>query len=270
MLVKCYRRRAGARRFRANGVFLYAARWIRTVKNQAGNGPRAWAVVPAAGSGRRMGLTTPKQYVEVAGAPLLVHTLRALRACPLLEATVLVVPPDDLERARGMVAAHGLDRGDPIVQLVAGGETRQASVHAGLKAVPPEVAVVAVHDAARPFPDPERLATAIRMAAEGQVGVVVGRPASDTIKRVADGDRVVETPDRARLWQAFTPQVFPAKMIAAAYEAAARGGPGGTDDAALVETHGGAVIMLEGGREALKVTTPDDLITARAWLGDTG
>jgi 2-C-methyl-D-erythritol 4-phosphate cytidylyltransferase len=237
------------------------------VKNQAGNGPRAWAVVPAAGSGRRMGLTTPKQYVEVAGAPLLVHTLRALLACPLLEAAVLVAPPDDLERARKMVAAHGLKR---VVGPVAGGETRQASVRAGLKAVPPEVAVVAVHDAARPFPDPERLATAIRMAAEGGVGVVVGRPASDTIKRVENGGRVVETPDRARLWQAFTPQVFPAKMIAAAYEAAARGGPGGTDDAALVETHGGAVIMLEGGREALKVTTPDDLITARAWLGDTG
>lgn len=237
------------------------------MKQQAGNGPRAWAVVPAAGSGQRMGLATPKQYVRVAGAPLLVHTLRALLACPLVEAVVLVVPPGDLARARRMLAEHGLSR---VEGPVAGGATRQASVHAGLQAVPAQVPVVAVHDAVRPFPDPERLATAIRMAAEGQVGVVVGRPASDTIKRVDEGRRVVETPDRTRLWRAFTPQVFPAKMIAAAYDAAERAGSGGTDDAALVERHGGAVVMLEGGREALKVTTPDDLITARAWLGETG
>jgi len=210
-----------------------------------------------------MGLDTPKQYVEVAGAPLVVHTLRALLACPLVEAVVLVVPAEDVARAAELVAGHGLDR---VVGPVAGGETRQASVRAGLRRVPDDVPVVAVHDAARPFPDPERLARAIRLAAAGE-GVVVGRPASDTVKRVDGTGRVVETPDRSRLWQAFTPQVFPAKMIAAAYEAAERAGSGGTDDAALVERNGGAVVMLEGGRESLKVTTPDDLITARAWLG---
>jgi 2-C-methyl-D-erythritol 4-phosphate cytidylyltransferase len=224
--------------------------------------PRAWAVVPAGGRGRRMGPGTPKQYLEVAGAPLLVHTLRALLACPLIEAAVLVAPPDDLELAAGIVARHGLSR---VVGPVAGGAERQDSVRAGIARVPEGVDVIAVHDAVRPFPDPERLGRAVRLAAGG-VGVVVGRPASDTIKRVDEAGRVTETPDRARLWQAFTPQCFPAKMIAAAYEAALRDGAAGTDDAALVERVGGPVVMLEGDRERLKVTHPDDLVTVRAWL----
>lgn len=240
------------------------------MKHPASNGPRAWAVVPAGGRGTRMGMEIPKQYVEVCGAPLLVHTLRALLACPGLEAAVLVVPPADLERAAGLLAAHGMDGAGRVVGPVAGGPTRQDSVRLGLAHVPPGVAVVAVHDAVRPFPDPERLARAIERATEG-VGVVVGRPASDTIKRVDGEGRVVESPDRARLWQAFTPQVFPAKMIAAAHDDAHRAGWSGTDDAALVERAGGTVVMVEGGREALKVTTPDDLITARAWLtGSSG
>lgn len=209
-----------------------------------------------------MAAGTPKQFLEVAGAPLLVHTLRALLRCPLIEAAVLVVPADDLERAREIVVRHGLDR---VVGPVAGGAERQDSVRAGLDAVPEGVDVIAVHDAVRPFPDPDRLAQAVRLAAGG-VGVVVGRPASDTIKRVDASGRVTETPDRTRLWQAFTPQCFPAKMIAAAYATARRDGAVGTDDAALVERAGGPVVMLEGDRERLKVTHPDDLVTVRAWL----
>jgi len=212
-----------------------------------------------------MGGPTPKQYVEVAGAPLLVHTLRALLACPVIEAAVVVVPEADVDLAGALLAKHGVDRHHRIVGPVAGGAERQDSVRAGLSHVPDGVDVIAVHDAVRPFPDPERLARAVRMAFGG-VGVVVGRPASDTIKRVDTQGRVTDTPDRARLWQAFTPQVFPFKMIAAAYEAAARDGAAGTDDAALVERAGGPVVMLEGDRERLKVTHPDDLVTVRAWL----
>jgi 2-C-methyl-D-erythritol 4-phosphate cytidylyltransferase len=227
--------------------------------------PRAWAVVPAGGRGRRMGGPTPKQYVEVAGAPLLVHTLRALLACPLIEAVVLVVPAGDVERAAGIVKAHGLTRLDRIIGPVAGGAERQDSVRAGLMQVPDGVDVIAVHDAVRPFPDPERLGMAIRLAGRG-VGVVVGRPASDTIKRVDEKARITETPDRARLWQAFTPQVFPAGALVAAYAQAARDGTVGTDDAALVERSGEPVVMLEGDRERLKVTHPDDLAIVSAWL----
>lgn len=223
--------------------------------------PRAWAVVPAAGAGRRMGTRVPKQYAEVAGAPLLVHALRALLACPLVAGAVLVVPPGDEALAADLLARHGLAGVAPVP----GGTDRQASVAAGLQAVPPDVPVIVVHDAARPFSDPERLSRAIRMAADGR-SVVVGRPASDTIKQVDEAGRVTATPDRAGLWQAFTPQVFPAKMIAAAYDAAAAEGFAGTDDAALVERAGGTVVMLEGDRERLKVTAPDDLVTVRAWL----
>jgi 2-C-methyl-D-erythritol 4-phosphate cytidylyltransferase len=209
-----------------------------------------------------MGHATPKQYAEVGGAPLLVHTLRALLSCPLIEAAVLVVPDGDRDLAAGIVARHGLER---IVGPVAGGAERQDSVRAGLQAVPDGVEVIAVHDAVRPFPDPGRLGRAIRLAAGG-VGVVVGRPASDTIKRVDGSGRVTETPDRAGLWQAYTPQVFPAKLLVAAHAQAAREAAVGTDDAALVERAGGPVVMLEGDRERLKVTHPDDLAIVRAWL----
>lgn len=209
-----------------------------------------------------MGGSVPKQFLPVGDAPLLVHALRALLACPLVDSLVLVVPEAERARTEGLVEEFGLPR---IIGPVPGGATRQESVRLGLAHLPSEAAVVAVHDAARPFPDPDTLARAIRRAAEG-VGVVVGRPVRDTIKEADRAGRVIATPDRTRLWQAFTPQVFPVKMIVSAYAAAHRTGEAGTDDASLVERMGAPVEMLEGGREALKVTTPDDLAIARAWL----
>ncbi|MFQ5508873.1 MAG: 2-C-methyl-D-erythritol 4-phosphate cytidylyltransferase [Leptospirillia bacterium] len=209
-----------------------------------------------------MGGARPKQFLEIGGVPLWVHTVRQLLAASLIEAVVLVVPKAEQAETAAAMAAHDLNG---VIGPVAGGATRQESVRQGILAVPDGFDVIAVHDAARPFPDPERLDRAIRQAAKG-TGVVVGRPAHDTIKRVDDNGRIVDTLDRSTLWQAFTPQVFPAKMIAAAYDSAHRDGYTGTDDASLVERLGEPVQMLAGGREALKVTTPEDLETARDWL----
>ena len=223
----------------------------------------ATAVVPAGGRGRRMGGDIPKQFLELGGVPMLVHTIRALLSCPHIADVVVVVPTPETDTTRRLLERFGIDR---IIGPVAGGNTRQESVFEGLLALPQQTDVVAVHDAARPFPDPNTLSHGIKRALRDQVGVVVGRPCHDTIKQVGDREQITATPDRTTLWQAFTPQIFPVKMIIDAYQQARAQGHKGTDDASLVEWAGGPVTMLEGGRESLKVTRPQDLITARAWL----
>ena len=227
------------------------------------NTPNAVVVVPAGGMGRRMGGAVPKQFLQLGGVPMLVHTLKNLLACPLVTSVIPVVPERELIATERMLADHGIDQ---IIGPVAGGDSRQQSVLNGLLQLPDSATIVAVHDAARPFPNPSTLENAIRQAATEQLGVVIGRPSHDTIKQVDDTNSVTGTPDRTHLWQAFTPQVFPAKMIVAAYRQAATDGFIGTDDASLAEWAGATVRMLAGDRESLKVTTPQDLITARAWL----
>jgi len=210
-----------------------------------------------------MGGATPKQFLALNGTPMLVHTLRALLACPQVTAIIPVVPAADLARTAELLAAHQLKN---IIGPVAGGDSRQASVLNGLAHVPKGTAVIAVHDAARPLPHPHTLSAAIYKAHKQQVGVVVGRPSHDTIKRVDADGNVTDTPNRTTLWQAFTPQVFPATLLTQVYKDAAASGFVGTDDASLAEHAGQPVTMLQGNLEALKVTTPQDLITAEAWL----
>lgn len=217
-----------------------------------------------------MGGRVSKQFLLLGGVPLFIHAVRALLSARQVEAVVLVTPADQVDVARELLATHKITG---VIGPVPGGETRQESVRLGLAHIPAGIDVVAVHDAARPFPDPDRLDKAIGMAAQG-VGVVIGSPCNDTIKRVdgqmdhgeAQPPRVTGTPERGTLWRAFTPQVFPFKMIADAYDTAHAEGISGTDDASLVEHAGGQINMLAGERESLKVTTPDDLVIARAWL----
>ncbi len=208
-----------------------------------------------------MGSTTPKQFLMLGELPMLIHTILRLQQCPQVGAVVLVVPQAELSATTELIADHGLSN---IVGPVCGGSTRQQSVHRGLHQVPDGFEMVAIHDAVRPFPDPDTLTRAIELARQGQ-GVVVGRAATDTIKQVDESGRIVATPDRATLWHAFTPQVFPLTMIRQAYDRAADGGYVGTDDASLAEWNGDRVELIPGERESLKVTVPQDLATARAW-----
>jgi 2-C-methyl-D-erythritol 4-phosphate cytidylyltransferase len=151
---------------------------------------------------------------------------------------------------------------DHRIQVVAGGETRTDSVRSAIAALPADVDVIAVHDAARPLVTPQVVAACITVAAGGE-GAVAGCPAVDTVKEVDASHRIMGTPDRARLWRAHTPQVFPAALLRAAYASA---GPDATDDAALVERAGGAVRMVDGGAWNLKVTRPEDVPVAEALL----
>jgi 2-C-methyl-D-erythritol 4-phosphate cytidylyltransferase len=221
--------------------------------------PRVAVVVPAGGAGRRMG-GVRKQYIELAGEPLLLHTLRPFLAHPAVEWVVVALPAEDVPRPPAWLVDL-----DPRVRWVAGGEERGDSVRQALEAVPEEADVVLVHDAARPLVTREVIDRAIAAASRG-VGAVAAVPVTDTIKEVDAEGRIVATPERSRLWRAQTPQAFPRAMIVDAYHRAAADGLRATDDAALVERYGGTVVVVEGAPENLKVTGPLDLVVTEALL----
>ncbi|MFA5028777.1 MAG: 2-C-methyl-D-erythritol 4-phosphate cytidylyltransferase, partial [Candidatus Methylomirabilota bacterium] len=220
------------------------------------------AIVPAAGSGSRMGGDTPKQYLQVGGIPLLGRTLRALREAGGLDALVLVVPPGQAARCRAEV----LEPFDLHVDaVVAGGEDRQASVHAGLSAAPAATDLILVHDGARPFVTAEIVREAL--AAASEVGAAVaGVPLTDTVKRVDADLRILETPRREGLWAIQTPQAFRAGMLREAHARALADGFRSTDDSALLERIGCPVRVVRGSRENLKITTPADILLAEMLL----
>ena len=207
----------------------------------------AWAIVVAAGSGLRFG--QPKQYAELAGRRVVEWAVDAARAS--CQGVVLVAREADV----GTLTVVGADT------IVAGGETRSASVRAGLAAVPGRADVIAVHDAARPLASADLWAAVLHAVGEGADAAVPAIAVSDTIKRVA-GDTVIETLDRHQLVVVQTPQAFRADALRAAHA----GEPDATDDAALVEAAGGRVVTVSGDRRNLKITEPADLGVAALWL----
>ncbi len=207
-----------------------------------------------------MGSAVPKQYLPLAGRPVLSHTLQALQASPAVSAIVLVVHPEDDALYR---QALGVTPPTKLRQVVPGGDERWASVRAGLAVTTSADAYVAVHDAVRPLASADLLARVVAAAvAEG--AAVPGLPVAETVKQVHHG-RVVATPDRSGMWLAQTPQVFRRELLLAAYEGAAEPVP--TDDASLVERLGHAVAVVAGEPANIKVTTPNDLAWA-AWQLD--
>jgi len=215
-------------------------------------------LVPAAGQGLRLGAGPPKALRELAGEPVLVHAVRGLRSCPSVGPVVVAAPAADVEAVRALLAPYD-------VVVVAGGAERQDSVRAALAALPSEVELVLVHDAARcltPVEVVERVVAALRSGAAAVVPVL---PVADTVKQVAD-DRVVRTVDRAVLRSVQTPQGFQRGVLEQAHAGAA---PGGTDDAGLVEAMGTPVVCVRGADEAFKVTRPLDLLLAEALLAMT-
>lgn len=229
----------------------------------------AWAIVVAAGQGTRFGAR--KQYAALDGRPLVSWALEAARrAC---EGVVLVLPADDLTGSappagsapeaatsgRSLMPAPG-ERWDADV-VVAGGASRSDSVRAGLAAVPPDVEVIAVHDAARPLAGPGLWQATIAAVAAGADAAIPTIPVVDTVKSVqADGS--LTTLDRSLLYAVQTPQAFRAGALRGAHA----GGEDATDDASLVEARGGLVVQVAGHPRNLKVTHPDDLLVVSALL----
>lgn len=216
-------------------------------------------VVPAAGSGRRMG-GRRKQYMELAGRPVLLRSIAPfLRRSDVLE-VVVALPPDDVETPPGWLV-----EADPRVRVVPGGETRGGSVRAAVEALSDGVRIVAIHDGARPLLDPQTVKRCLD-AARGGKGAVAGWPAVDTMKQVDENGCILRTPDRSTLWHAQTPQVFPRELIVEAYRSASDGDLGATDDAALVERRGGEVHVVRGSSRNIKVTRSDDMAIAETLL----
>jgi 2-C-methyl-D-erythritol 4-phosphate cytidylyltransferase len=215
------------------------------------------AVIVAAGRGVRLGGGQPKQYLPIAGVPMLLRSLRPFTSHPEVRHVVVVLPAEDAAAPPPWLAPHA---GEGL-RLVPGGAERGDSVACGLAALDPACAVVLVHDAARPFVTRDVLDGVIA-AARGGAGAVPAIPVADTLK--AEGARGVvgRTVPRDGLWRAQTPQGFPRAMLEAAHARARADGVAGTDDAALVERIGGVVRLVPGDTRNIKVTTADDLALA--------
>lgn len=220
-------------------------------------------LVPAAGSSRRFGGDTRKQYLELGDRPVLVQTLSRLAAQPQVTAIHLIVPQDEVAFCRTeLLERYQLEK---IGGVIVGGVERQDSVRNGLEACgAANQDVILIHDGVRPFFPKEQIGPMIQLAAvEG--AVLLGVPAQDTIKEVFDG-KVRSTLDRSLLWQVQTPQAFRCERIREAHRRAHASGYLGTDDASLIEWCGWPVAVLAGHPHNLKITTPADLALARALL----
>lgn len=209
-----------------------------------------------------MGAAEPKAFVSVAGRPLVVHAIEALAACDAVDLVVPVLPAAQL--AAPAAWALSTRARTKLAPAVAGGAERQDSMQAGLAALPSDVALVAVHDAARSLVRPEDVARVVAAAARSGAALLAV-PVRDTLKRVEAG-RVVATEPRASLWAAQTPQVFRTGLLREALDKARADGFQGTDDAQLAERLGAAVEVVEGDPGNLKITWPADLVFAAAAL----
>ncbi len=222
---------------------------------------RLWAVVPAAGSGRRFGGDVAKQYVELDGEPLLAHALRALLAHPAVEGAVVVLAADDAAWP-GWAQVSG----KPVLACT-GGATRAESVLAGLAALPESVRAddfVLVHDAARPNLHVADLDALLERGRADPVGAILAAPVRDTLKRAGDDGGIDGTEPRERLWRALTPQLFRRLQLSRALETARTDGVEVTDESMAMERQGLRPLLVEGREDNLKVTTPADLALLRA------
>lgn len=222
------------------------------------------AVVPAAGSGRRFGAEVPKQYLTLAGQPLMTRTLDTLCAIPMIASVVVVIAADDT-RARTIPCAH-----PERLRWATGGAERSDSVLAGLRCLSEAGAVdddaVLVHDVARPLlrvRDVERL---LEAAAAHPVGGLLAMSVRDTMKRADASGEVQATVPREQLWHALTPQLFALGRLRDALLAAQAAGVTVTDEASALERLGLRPLLVEGARDNVKITFPEDLALAEALL----
>lgn len=221
------------------------------------------AIFPAAGKGTRMKAGMNKVLLELAGVPILVRSLRRFSECPEVDQLVVVVAEHEIEAVRDMLSRE--TKLKPW-RVVAGGSERQYSVLNGIKAVDGTADdVILVHDAARPLVSNETIEATIE-AARSCGGGIAAVPAKNTIKVCDAQGVVVSTPDRATLWEIQTPQGFRRDILLQANEKAETDGFLGTDDASLVERIGVRVHIVESDYRNIKITTPEDMIVAEAFL----
>ncbi len=213
------------------------------------------AIIAAAGQGKRMGQRRAKQFLELAGTPIIIHTLKRFEQCAEIQETIVVLPAADVSGFITLAGKHGLRK---LARVVAGGETRAESVWRGLQSVRAVTAeIICVHDGVRPFVTAEEISRTV-LAAQEHGAAILTAPATDTIKEIQDG-QVVRTLARTRLRHALTPQCFRYSLLRKAYEAAPAHGREATDCSALVEALGHKVAIVEGDPRNIKITRPEDI-----------
>jgi len=231
---------------------------------------RVFVVLPAAGLGTRMAAghtsSAPKQFLELAGVPILIHTLRAFAEVPQISAMYVAVRVNEMDRLSAQVRDYGFAG---RVHVVEGGDSRQESVANALSAIDCDADdIILVHDAVRPLIDAATIERTIR-AVEKHAAAIVGLPAVDTIKQVertADGAIITSTIPREYIVQAQTPQGFRCDLLRRAFAEAAADEFVGTDEASLVERAGGQVAVVLGSPANFKITQPGDLELAEFYL----
>lgn len=222
---------------------------------------RVTAIVPAGGSGARLGLKTKKPFVALSGKPLLYYAIRALEAVGAVDEIIVAVEKNQVSRARTLIKRFGFRK---VGNVVAGGATRSDSVKNCLDAVTGDPDIIVIHDAARPLISAGTIKESIKLAAK-YGACVAAVPESDTVKLADPRGFVKRTVDRVGLFRAQTPQTFRADLIRKAYQ-----GPGGkgkaTDDSSILEAGGVKVRILPGSYLNIKITTREDLKIAEALL----
>jgi 2-C-methyl-D-erythritol 4-phosphate cytidylyltransferase len=241
-------------------------------------------IVVAAGKGTRMGeKSLPKQFLKIGGESILAHTLKTFDSFRAVDQIVLVARREDQPLCEQILVACGVKK---VAEIVEGGKERQDSVLQGLQQVSPDTEIVLIHDAVRMFVTEKMVIESI-WAAKQYGASIVAVPAKDTIKQVGtysvgrsepenqecaddqNGLFVVKTLDRNTLWQVQTPQTFQYQLLLNIYQQAKELGIYGTDDAMLAEHFGYPVKIVEGSYRNIKITTPDDLVIAQAFLQDS-
>lgn len=220
------------------------------------------AIIAAAGLGTRMEGSRPKQFLELAGIPIIFHTLKAFEECAAIEEIIVVLRADDTASFLSLAQKQNLRK---LAKVVSGGATRAESVLRGLQAVREATAeIVAVHDAVRPFVTADEISRTVNAAKLEGAAILVSAPV-DTIKEVRDG-MVVQTLDRSVMRNALTPQCFSYMLLRRAYDEVNVSDPKLTDESALVERLGVRIIAVEGSARNIKITRPEDLAIGEAIL----
>jgi 2-C-methyl-D-erythritol 4-phosphate cytidylyltransferase len=219
------------------------------------------AIIVAAGSGTRFGSKTPKQFLQIAGKLLILHTLEKFENCNSIDEIILVLSENEIENFQKLAQNYQITK---LKKIIIGGKTRAESVFNGLQAVNETCEIVAVHDGARPLVSTEEIAQTIEKAKESGAACLAGM-ITDTIKEISADGKIIGTIDRNNLRRALTPQTFRVEILKKAF-ANADLSEIATDECFLVEKLGYEITIVEGNARNIKITTPEDFILAEKLL----
>lgn len=220
------------------------------------------AIIVAAGQSRRMGGETSKQFLLIDGVPVIVRTLKAFELADSICEVVIAARQEDLPQMYALIQDYEITK---VKQIVTGGETRQESVFRAIGQADAQADFFAIHDGARPLIRPQEIDLVVGAAVE-HGAAALGIPVKDTVKRIDEDGKILETPERSTLWAVQTPQVFSRALYLRAADQAGEEAAHLTDDCQLVERLGEPVFLVRGAYSNLKITTPEDVFSAEGIL----